>query len=174
MKFAGGLADLRGRRPRLERSPPRTWPILRPVTSTGELTVSKMTFAALSLIGAIPGGYLSIRLVMAMVYHFRDMVGMMKVVVCLILLLSAVVTVIPIGVLIFIKEERKPKARDEESGAEEVADDDVEELAATDDDAGRRSVVVEEMGTKVDMSDLSDDLVEAEEDPRPMGKKKRK
>jgi len=133
-----------------------------------------MTFAALSLIGAVPGGYLSFKLVMAMLGHFRDMVGMMKVVVCLILLLSAFVTVIPIGILIFVKEEKKPKAKDEESAAGEVADDEVEDIPATEDKAGRRSTVVEETATQVEMADLSDEFVEAEEEPEPKGKKGKK
>jgi hypothetical protein len=130
----------------------------------------------LSLIGAIPGGYLSYRLVMAMVYHFRDMVGMMKVVVSLILVLSAAVTLIPIGILIFVKEEKDGKSADEETGADEVVEDvDAEEVAELPDgNAGEKSVVIEETQTRLEMSGDFDDFVEAEEEPEPKGKKKKK
>jgi hypothetical protein len=113
---------------------------------------------------------------MAMVYHFRDMVGMMKVVVSLILVLSAAVTLIPIGILIFVKEEKDGKSADEETGADEVVEDvDAEEVAELPDgNAGEKSVVIEETQTRLEMSGDFDDFVEAEEEPEPKGKKKKK
>jgi hypothetical protein len=155
----------------MNRSRPRTRPITRVVPSTGELTVNKLSFAALSLIGAIPGGYLTFRLVMALVHHFRDMVGMMKVVVGLILLLSAVVTVIPIGILIFVREEKEKKLKDEPTEADA---DDVSETPATEAADGESAVL--DQSTNVDATGDFDDFAEPDEEPEPepKGKKKKK
>lgn len=139
----------------------------------GELTVSKLNFAAMSLIAAIPGGYLLFRMLKA-IPHFGEMVGMMRIVYGLILVLTAVVTVIPVGILIFVKEDKQPKSRDEETEAEAVADE-VDDIPATEDHAGRQSVVMEETATKVEMSDeFFDDMAEAEEEPKSAAKGKKK
>lgn len=139
--------------------------------------MSKLTYAALSLIGAIPGGFLSYRLVAAMLSHFRDMVGMMKLVVCLILLLGAIVTVMPLGILVFVKEEKPEQAKDEqdETAADVAEDVEAAEAPASDDDAEVESLEPEETATAVeDDGDFFEDFVEAEEEPEPKGKKKKK
>lgn len=138
--------------------------------------MSKLSFAALSLIGAVPGGYLLFRLIMA-IPHFREMVGMMRVVYCLILALSAVVAVIPIGILIFVKEEKAGPAKGEETEteaeAEEVA---AEEVAEVGDDAEVHADELDE-STKVEAFDTFDEEfaeTEEEPEPEPAGKKKKK
>ena len=94
---------------------------------SGKAPVNKFTYAAISLIGAIPGGYLCFILVMAMKDYFAVMAGMMRVVVCGILGLSVVLTVIPVGILIFVKDETAESETDDDEEALEDAEDEVEE-----------------------------------------------
>lgn len=91
--------------------------------------VSKISYAALALIAAIPGGYLSYLLVMTMLDNFGRMPGMFKILSCAILACSALMTVMPVGIMIFVHDEEK----DAESEADEAeAADEVEEVDAVD------------------------------------------
>lgn len=89
-------------------------------------TVNKYLFAAMALIAAVPGGFLSYLLVMAMLNHFSLMAGMMKILVCAILALSATVTVLPVGILIFVKSP----AEEAEEHADEAEPEEIEALEA--------------------------------------------
>ena len=148
----------------------------------------------MSLIGAVPGAVLTYLLVMApassdeafgpLVYHFSDMVGMMRMVVCLILVLSVLMTVMPVGILLFIKEEKPDKADEaepdedepaetlDEVGAEdvgvvEVGAVEVAEDVPTEDSMGRQTLEPGETATAQleDSGEMIDDIYEADEDP---------
>lgn len=94
--------------------------------------MNKFTYAAISLIGAIPGGYLAYLMVMAMVNHFSEMVTMMRVLTGLTLAAAAVVAVMPIGILVFAS---KPKTEEEDEDEEESASLDEDAVEDADPDA---------------------------------------
>jgi len=82
--------------------------------------VNKYTYAALALIVAVPGGFLCYLLVMAMLNDFPQMVVMMRVLACTMLAFSALATVLPVGILIFVKDEKEEAGNDED--VEDVED----------------------------------------------------
>lgn len=97
-------------------------------------SVSKISYASLALIAAIPGGYLSYLLVMTMLDNFGKMPGMFKILSCAILACSALMAVMPIGILIFVRDEETAKddeAVDEIEDVEDVEDIDEVEAAET-------------------------------------------
>lgn len=140
--------------------------------------MSKITYAALSLIGAVPGAYLSYLLVMAMLGHFGDMAGMMRVLACGILALSALLAAMPVGIMIFVREPgtAKPTSDEDAEEVEEVGEvDDVEPVAEA---AGEipdleaagvvdseESVMIESTGEVEEIEEL-DDIYEADEEPK--------
>ena len=83
-------------------------------------SVSKISYASLALIAAVPGGYLSYLLVMTMLDNFGKMPGMFKILSCAILACSALMTVMPIGIMIFV--------RDEETATDDEAVDEIEDV----------------------------------------------
>ena len=99
--------------------------------------MNKFTYAAISLIGAIPGGFLAYLMVMAMIDHFSKMGGMMRALTGLTLAASAGMAVMPLGIIVFAS---KPKSEEdeEETGAlsdEEVIDEEAEPADFKEEDA---------------------------------------
>lgn len=86
--------------------------------------MNKFSYAALALIAAIPGGFLSYMLVMTMLSNFRNMTGTFKFLVCAILACSALMAVMPIGIMIFVRDEEKERQKAE--AAEDL--DEVEDV----------------------------------------------
>jgi len=110
-----------------------------PILLTRQVTVNKFLYAALSLIAAVPGGILGFLLLKAAILdgHFRDMAGLMKAVVVAVFGLSAVLTVIPLGILLFVRGEKEEAAEDEAELDEDEeeppeAEAEVEEAEAAD------------------------------------------
>ena len=84
--------------------------------------MNKFTYAGISLIGAIPGGYLSYLMVMAMIDHFSKMGGMMRTLTGLTLAASAVVAVMPLGIIVFASN---PKSEEDEEGTDALSDEEI-------------------------------------------------
>lgn len=79
--------------------------------------MNRNTFAAVSLIAAVPGAFMAYLLVMAFVNRFESMAGMFRIVSGLTLLVSAFLTVLPIGIIVFW-----PKTEEDEEPATEESD----------------------------------------------------
>ncbi|MCH9652316.1 MAG: hypothetical protein K0U86_17190 [Planctomycetes bacterium] len=92
--------------------------------------MSKLQLPLMSLVAAIPAGFLTYLLVMAFLNHAEAMSTTLLGVAGLTLLLSAVLTIIPIGALIFgpkgdSKKKEKSKGKDLGEADSAEADDDL-------------------------------------------------
>lgn len=149
---------------------------------------NKLGLVLLSLVAAVPGGYLCFLLVMAMLSSFGKMSGMMRGMVCLILVFGAVVTATPLGIMIFgPKDEsetagkgRKGKSDDEPDSddLEEVDEaDDLSRPAAATGGQTSESVVMESVemeSVEVESEEMvDDDLYMTDDEPEPVKKKKK-
>ncbi|QDT80380.1 hypothetical protein Mal35_38510 [Gimesia maris] len=101
--------------------------------------MSKLQLPLISLVAAIPGGFLAYLLVMAFLNHAESMPTMLLAVAGTTLLMSGVLVLLPIGALIFgPKGGAKKKGKDnveedsfdeDESGDEELVSDSAAELS---------------------------------------------
>ncbi len=129
--------------------------------------MSKISYAALSLIGAVPGGYLSYLLVMAMLNHFSRMPGIMRIIVCLILALSAFVTVIPVGEKEDAEETKSESAADEREEADDEHPEETGEASAEDlPDLESAGVIASEESVMIEHDEELDDIYEAEDEKK--------
>lgn len=151
--------------------------------------MNKFTYAAISLIGAVPGGFFSYKMVAAMLDHFKDMNGLLRIISCLSLAVGALMAVMPIGIVIFTS---KPKSEEEEQAEAKSAEvetaeesDDIEsseiddELGSLEDpDAEPVAAAESEESVVIDTEGMFDeDIYEADEEleeEAPAKKKKKK
>lgn len=166
-----------------------------PLPITGLHTVNKYSYAAISLIGAIPGGFLAYMMVSTMFTYFKDMAGMMRVVACVTLAASALMTVMPLGIVIFTyrpktdedegtatdadadddeeSAEVEPMEVDDELGSSE--DEDAEPVTPTAEAESEESVVIDTEGMfDDDIYDAGDEVDELEEEVEESPKKKKR
>lgn len=142
--------------------------------------MNKFTFAAVSLIGAIPGGYFAYMMVMAMLNYFKDMNGLMRIVTCTALAMSALMAVMPLGIVIFTAkpktdedEDTAPKSKSQADDVDDIESSEVDEeldsfddidaepavnLGGTGDAESEESVVIDTEGM------FDDDIYEAEDE----------
>ncbi|MFQ5731650.1 MAG: hypothetical protein ACE5KM_06830 [Planctomycetaceae bacterium] len=141
--------------------------------------MSKITYAAMSLIVAVPGAVLSYLLVAAMLNHFGDMAGMIQTLVCAILAISALMAFMPVGIVIFVKDDKAEKQKsDEDEDSEEAADDveaaeeeeqtadeaaaELPDLEAAGVDDAEESVMIEH--SSEELEEVAEDIYEADEE----------
>lgn len=120
--------------------------------------MSKLNLMLLSLVAAVPGGVLAYLMVAAFLTRSGDMTGTFQILAGLTLVVSALVAVVPIGILLFSKKE--PKAEEEAEEGEPDASED-EELA---DEA-----VEPGFGDVVDETEIPDEDLEAVDDDFDLG-----
>tara|TARA_R100001132_G_C3275139_1_gene97802 strand:- start:3307 stop:3810 length:504 start_codon:yes stop_codon:yes gene_type:complete len=121
--------------------------------------VSKLQLPLISLIAAIPGGFLAYLLVMAFLNHAESMSTMLLAVAGTTLLMSAVLVLMPIGALIFgPKGGAKKKAKGKDSEAADSFDED---------EAGDEELVSDsaaELSGEFEDDELGDDFDETDDD----------
>lgn len=120
--------------------------------------MGKWSYAATSLIAAVPAGYLSYLMASVFVKRAEDLETPFQVWVGATLAISALVTVLPIGILIFGR--KKAKAEDAEDEGSEKAEATGEEGAALMDEAAEDVEAAEEE----EGPEIEDDLAVAEGD----------
>lgn len=96
--------------------------------------MTKMQTAAASLVAAIPAGILSALLVMMFLTHSENLSGLLPVIVGLALVSSAVVVLMPFGILLFSgKATAKTAAKGADKAGAKAGDADDAELSASED-----------------------------------------
>lgn len=93
-----------------------------------ENPVSRLSLFLTSLVAAIPGGILAALMVMTIVSNFNEMPTLFTVLASLVLAVSAFVTVLPLGILIFGPRQPGEPREEKELAAVEAAEAD--DLAA--------------------------------------------
>lgn len=119
--------------------------------------MSKLQLPLISLIAAIPGGFLAYLLVMAFLNHAESMSTMLLAVAGTTLLMSAVLVLMPIGALIF-----GPKGGAKKKGKDTAAADSFDEDEAGDDELVSDSAA--ELSGEFEDDELGDDFDETDDE----------
>ncbi len=137
--------------------------------------MSRLSLMLVSLVAAIPAGYLSYELVMTFVNRAENMVTMLHVLAGTTLAMGALLTLMPIGILLFGPKTEKPaKGEQEEAGAgaaeeEEIPEaelDEEEELIAEAELEDEEAVEADAVAEADDFAEFDDfaDVEDFEED----------
>lgn len=93
--------------------------------------MGKISFFFASLVAAVPAGYLAYEMASTFLTRADKMAGVLTIIAGLTLAVSAVVTLIPVAILLFVPSAEKPAKASEDAAA---ADDGDESLEAEDED----------------------------------------
>lgn len=116
--------------------------------------MGKISFFCASLVAALPAGYLTYEMASTFLTRADKLAGMLTVVAGLTLAVSAVVTLIPVAILLFVPSAEKPP----KPGAEDAAAED--EVGVADDEGD----VVEDEDAEFEDGDDEDEFEVAEDE----------
>ena len=125
------------------------------------VSVGKLSYAAMSLVGAIPAGFLSFVMIRTFLNRTETLTTALTVLTGFTLAVSAFVTLLPVGILIFSPKPQETETDDEADSSDESSDDSsaadqvVEDLEPADDEFGDEAddEVVVAAGDELDVDD---------------------
>ena len=141
--------------------------------------MNKLSLAAVSLVAAIPAGFLAVLMALAFLRHAEHMKTTLLVLAGLTLAVSALVTVMPFGILIFGAKDKRGKQEagkdkttpDDDDGEEDTSDDDSADGLKSSGDEDDFAVAGEDGDVEMDnedadleMADDGDDFGFADDD----------